>query len=362
MDNNNFPNYPGWKTVRKIGSGSYGAVYEIERDLNGKMEKAALKVISIPKCESEIEELYNLGYCDSDITAHYEKLLSEIEQEYQFMIEFREHPSIIRCDDIRYIQKDNGIGWDIYIRMELLVPLIKIVCDEISEEQVIKLGKDICQALIICEKHKILHCDIKPQNIFASQDGNYKLGDFGTAKTLEKTNGGKKIGTYNYMAPEFFNNQSYDYSADIYSLGMVMYWLLNERRMPFYSLPPETPSFEEMDLARHRRFAGEAVPAPRSGSMELKRVVMKACAFDPSRRYADAEEFLQDLMLLEANRGNSTFYECIDEYEINEESILKPAVEAPANKAKIEVKYAILFCAFVISMMLLLLLVKHLSD
>jgi hypothetical protein len=67
-------------------------------------------------------------------------------------------------------------------------------------------------------------------------------------------------------------------------------------------------------------------------------------------------------MLLEANRGYSTFYECIDEYEINEESILKPAVEAPANKAKIEVKYAILFCAFVISMMLLLLLVKHLSD
>ena len=56
-ENNNLSLFPGWKTVKKIGTGSFGSVYEIERELFGKTETAALKVISIPKSNSEIEEL-----------------------------------------------------------------------------------------------------------------------------------------------------------------------------------------------------------------------------------------------------------------------------------------------------------------
>ena len=117
---------------------------------------------------------------------------------------------------------------------------------------------------------------------------------------MEKTSGGTKIGTYNYMAPEVFNNRPYGHEADIYSLGMVLYWLLNERRLPFYPVPPAVPMASDMERARQRRFRGEEIPAPIHGSEELKRIVLKCCAFDPKDRYHSAEDLLWELDALSA--------------------------------------------------------------
>ena len=300
MDNNAYPTlYPGWQTVRKIGTGSFGTVYEIERDLFGRKERAALKLITIPQHESDIEELYGSGFDDASITAHFRNYLEDIIREYSLMAEMKGHTNVVYCDDIRYEQHDDGFGWDIYIKMELLTPMMKRLGKEVSDAEVVKLGKDICNALVLCKNRNIIHRDIKPQNIFVSLDGDYKLGDFGIAKTVEKTSGGTKIGTYNYMAPEVYNNQPYGSSADIYSLGLVLYWLLNERRMPFNPLPPAVPTATEMDVSRLRRFRGEAIPAPVHGSDELKRIVLKACAYEPGDRYQSAAEMLHDLNALE---------------------------------------------------------------
>lgn len=164
-----------------------------------------------------------------------------------------------------------------------------------ANERGYKIGKDICNALVLCKKHEIVHRDIKPQNIFVSANGDYKLGDFGIAKTVEKTMGGTKIGTYKYMAPEVYNNQPYGSTADIYSLGLVLYWLLNERRMPFMPLPPAKIMAGQDEEARHRRLSGEKLPAPAHGSGELKRIVLKACAHDPKDRYTSAAAMLDDL-------------------------------------------------------------------
>jgi serine/threonine protein kinase len=295
-----FPVYPGWETVRLIGHGSFGTVYEIQRDVLGLTEKAALKHISIPQNQSDVEELYSTGYDETSITAHYDGYLADIVREYQMMVEMKGHTNVVNCDDIRYVQKDSGIGWDIYIKMELLNPMTKTLDRMIEEKQVVKLGKDMASALVLCRKRNILHRDIKPQNIFVSKDGDFKLGDFGIAKTVEKTSGGTKIGTYNYMAPEVFNNQPYGHEADIYSLGMVLYWLLNERRLPFYPVPPAVPMASDMERARQRRFRGEEIPAPIHGSEELKRIVLKCCAFDPKDRYHSAEDLLWELDALSA--------------------------------------------------------------
>ena len=160
--------YPGWRTVRKIGSGSFGAVYEIERDLFGKTERAALKLISIPQSESDMDELYSSGYDDASITAHFESFLADIVREYSLMAEMKGHTSIVYCDDLRYVQHDDGIGWDILIKMELLTPLVKMPLPSDVEEQAIRLGKDLCDALVLCRSRSIIHRDIKPQNIFVS--------------------------------------------------------------------------------------------------------------------------------------------------------------------------------------------------
>ena len=290
--------YPGWKTVRKIGAGSFGSVYEIERNLFGKIEKAALKCITIPQNDGDVEEMYSNGYDDASITAHFEKYLADIVQEYSLMAEMKGHTNVVYCDDIRYTPREDGIGWEITIKMELLTPLIRALGPNFGEEQVIRLGKDICRALVLCRDKDIVHRDIKPQNIFVSKTGDYKLGDFGIAKTVERTTGGTKIGTYSYMAPEVYHSKPYGSSADLYSLGLVMYWLLNERRLPFLPLPPKSPTYEETETARHRRFMGEKLPEPKNGSAALKEIVLKACTFEPKDRFATAQEMLDALSSL----------------------------------------------------------------
>ena len=290
--------WPGWETVRLIGRGSFGAVYEIERDILGEREKAALKVIRIPQNESDIQEMYGDGYDEESITNAFQAHLKSIVSEYSLMRKMNGSSNVVNCDDVRYVQHDDSIGWDIYIKMELLTPLIESLPASISEDTVIKIARDICRALVLCRQFGIVHRDIKPQNIFVSPLGDYKLGDFGIAKTVEKTSGGTKIGTYKYMAPEVYNNRPYGAGADIYSLGLVLYWLLNERRAPFLPLPPEKLRAGMEEEARTRRFSGEALPAPAHGSAELKRIVLKACAYDPKDRYQSADEMLHDLNAL----------------------------------------------------------------
>lgn len=294
--------WPGWETKKEIGKGSYGVVYEIERNVFGHKEQAALKVLSVPQSDEEYEELQTQGYDDESITRHFEGYLQEIVREYNLMADMKGCVNIIYCDDIKYVQRDNGIGWQIFIKMELLTPLNKVLGKDTSlpDEKVIRLGIDICNALSYCEKRKILHRDIKPQNIFVSPDGTFKLGDFGVAKSVEHTAGATVVGTYNYMAPEVFNgNQPYDTKVDQYSLGLVLYWLLNERRLPFFPLPPIIPTRDEEEEGRRRRYSGEPVPMPKHGSKELKEIVLKACAFSPEDRYSSAAEMQRALERLQ---------------------------------------------------------------
>ena len=299
LENNiTMPVWPGWETVRLIGRGSFGSVYEIERDVFGEVEKAALKHITIPQSDSDIYEMRIDGYDDESITSTFNAYLKSIVAEYTLMRKLNGSAYVVNCDDMRYVQHDDGMGWDIYIKMELLTPLTDVLPAEIPTEQATAVAKDICRALVQCRHFGIVHRDIKPQNIFASPLGGYKLGDFGIAKTIEKTTGGTKIGTYKYMAPEVYNNQPYGAGADIYSLGLVLYWMLNERRLPFLPLPPEKLGAGMEEEARLRRFSGEAIPAPAHGSEELKRIVLKACTYDPKDRYLSAEEMLRDLEAL----------------------------------------------------------------
>ena len=305
-DMNNQVLYPGWETVRLIGRGSFGAVYEIQRELFGETEKAALKVITIPQSASDIEEMYSEGYNKEDITNTFQNHLKSIISEYTLMRKLNGSSNVVNCDDVRYIQHDDGIGWDIFIKMELLTPLNKVLSENIPEEQVLDVGRDICRALVLCKEHKIIHRDIKPQNIFVSEYGDYKLGDFGIAKTVEKTSGGTKIGTYKYMAPEVYHDEPYGASADIYSLGLVLYWMLNERRMPFLPLPPEKLSASAEENARRRRLSGDPLPAPAHGSKTLKQIVLRACAYAPKDRYRSAAEMLSALESIGTTDGQET--------------------------------------------------------
>ena len=292
MDNERTPSYPEWNIVRKIGSGGFGTVYEISRDKAGITEHGALKYISIPFSKSEIDDLKSEGYDDPSITKTFEGRRDDILQEYRLMQSLSGNTNIVNCHDVRDIQHDDDPGWDIFIRMELLTPLTQHLGTErsFSDDLIIRIGLDLSNALTLCENRSILHRDIKPQNIFVSENGDYKLGDFGIARIKEGTETGTvRIGTYDYMAPEVYYGRKYGKTIDMYSLGLVMYWLLNGRRGPF--LPLGTlPTSTEKEEARQRRMDGEQLPPPVHGSEALKRIVLKACAYTPEDRYQTAQE------------------------------------------------------------------------
>ena len=288
--------FPGWEVIRKIGEGSFGGVYEIHRTLpSGRVEKCALKKLAVPKDNGEIQELISQAFSMESITAHYKNQMGELVNEYSLTQELNSCKNVVGCYDVRFIQHDDGIGWDIYIRMELLNPLRQALSAEYQEDTVLRLGLDMCNALLACQEHSIIHRDIKPENILVSDRGEFKLGDFGIAKVSERTGTGTMTGTTGYMAPEVANRQHYGAQADIYSLGMVLYWMMNQRTLPFLPYPPAIPSAIQRQEAANRRLAGEAFPPPVNGSRELKAIVMKACAYSTAERYQSVQELHQAL-------------------------------------------------------------------
>lgn len=290
--------WKGWNLNRIIGRGSYGIVYEIQKGYGDSAEKAALKVISIP-LEGEESDLQTL-FDAASIADRIQETLNSVQKEYDLMSELNDCPNIVLCDAYKAVPHKNTIGWDVYIKLELLEPLVQSLPSSISETTVLQLAMDMCTALEACQKHQIIHRDIKPQNIFVSANGQYKLGDFGIAKSFDKTMiHHTMIGTISYMAPEVYLNQESGANADIYSLGLVLYWLLNDKRLPFYPPKPEKISMAAEKRALDLRMSGKhPIPQPAHGSNELKRIVLKACSFNLNDRYTSATEMYHDLAQL----------------------------------------------------------------
>ena len=316
--------WKGWKVVRIIGQGSFGTVYEIERDVLGMTEKAALKHITIPRDDSEIEELVSDGYDMADVSQRYDSYLKDIVREYAIMASLKGNPNIVDCDDLDYHPREGKPGWEIFIRMELLSPMAKVLEPGRAEEQARQVGTDICRALELCGRQHIVHRDIKPQNILLSRQGQYKLGDFGVAKVASRTTAGTRVGTFRYMAPEVYNGRPYGATADVYSLGLVLYWMLNRRRGPFAPLPPAVPTARQEEEAQGRRLRGDPLPPPADGSEELKRIVLKACAYAPEDRYHDAKEMLADLQALPDAERAASALATGDETVALEETVVRP--------------------------------------
>ena len=286
-----------WKIVKKLGEGGFGTVYEIMRNRYSIEEHRALKVISIPSDESDVKRVMAEGMSEANTKEYYRSLVNEFIKEIAFLSELRGCAHIVTYDDYRVVEKKSGYGWDIYIMMELLTPLPDLMEKEpLSEQQVIKLGEDISDALSVCHGKNILHRDIKADNIFVARDGTFKLGDFGIARTVEKTTGAHtRIGTNTYMAPEAYRGLDYDSRADLYSLGILLYRMLNDNRIPFLPPYPTPITVQDRDDALTRRLEGEPLPLPARGSAALTEVVLKACAYRPEDRYATAAEMKEAL-------------------------------------------------------------------
>ena len=291
------PIFGSWYITKKLGEGAVATVYAMERHELGVTYEAALKAITIPESEDEIKSVMADGVSQENLTHYYQTIVSNVVNEFKIMSRLKGHSHIVSYEDHVIMEHEDDVGWDILMRIEKLTPLIEYSLEHpLQEADVLRLGIDICKALEYCRNFGIIHRDVKPENIFIGSAGNYKLGDFGIAKVVEETRVGlSRKGTYTYMAPEVYCGGPYGQSADIYSLGMIMYKYLNDGRNPLMPPYPEMIGANDYDEAFTRRISGEEFPEPAHGSRKLKKLIMKACSFKEEERFHSATEFRQKL-------------------------------------------------------------------
>ncbi|MDO5549226.1 MAG: leucine-rich repeat protein, partial [Eubacteriales bacterium] len=295
-----------WKITDRIGAGSFGTVYRVQK-IDEPVCVGAIKVIQIPIDDTETEILLREYHNEESILNYYRELAEEYKREIDILNSLKFCPNIVFCQDCCIEPRENAPGWNLYVLMEHLISFdVHCLHTELNEAKVIQIGLDICSALSTCHAKGILHRDIKPDNILVSRSGEYKLADFGMAKNISKTYGTMSIkGTFSYMAPEIYTGQKYNSRADIYSLGLVLYRLMNHNREPFVNTQKQVIYYKDKEEALSRRMGGEELPAPLDASLEFSEIILKACAFNPQERYSNADALLADLQKL--SRGE---YRC----------------------------------------------------
>lgn len=294
------PFFKSWHIKRFIGEGGFAKVFEIARNDFGTEYVSALKIITVAKTKTEIQAMQNEGMSEDDIMASLYGIVEDTVKEIQLMYKLKGSWNIVGYEDHEVVRHSDGMGWDILIKMELLTPLsgyIRLQRGQLLKRDIVKLGIDMCRALETCQKYNIIHRDIKADNIFISKNGEFKLGDFGIARIIERKDAElSKKGTFTHMAPEVYKGQTYTSAVDIYSLGIVLYRLLNNNRAPFLPDYPAPISLDARDHAMMLRMSGEKFPKPaQAGKSRLTEIVLKACAYRPEERYSSPVIMRQEL-------------------------------------------------------------------
>ncbi len=315
--------WPEWLIERPLGSGQYGRVFKASKSDGKYTSYSAIKVITVPADPAEADMLCKNDGIDRDSSrTYFKEIVDGFLNEIRTMDSFKNCPNIVRIEDYKVYEAEDTVSWDIFIRMELLTPVNEYFFNKTpTEEQAAQLGIDICSAIEVLSKKNIVHRDIKPENVFINEYGNYKLGDFGTARVLSEYSLSMTqcVGTPYYMAPEIYMSTKYDSRADIYSLGIVLYRLLNKNRLPFLDSEKQLLSPSERQTAFMKRISGEKLTPPRQASPEMADIILKACAFDPKDRFASASEMKKALQkLIKPDEGRE----------------VPPAVRKPKNTRK----------------------------
>ncbi|MEN8904682.1 MAG: serine/threonine-protein kinase, partial [Clostridiales bacterium] len=289
------PLWGEWKVEELLGKGSIGSVYKLSRDFFGEKQYSAVKVMSIPT-----EEQYNMYISSSghsgDSKEFFEDLVKQIAKEINLLYQLKGHSNIITYED--HMIKNVGEKWHIFIRMECATCLSDYMANKTMEtKEILQLGIDMCKALEFCHNRGIMHRDVKEENIFVSLNSkSFKLGDFSVSKETDSLSMAQtKVGTLNYMPPEIINGKTYNKNVDLYSLGLVLYKLLNKGRLPFLPNHPVKISINDIEQSYIKRLRGDVIPKPLGVNNEISNIILKACEYNPLKRYQNVEELKREL-------------------------------------------------------------------
>ena len=211
-----------YEVVREIGRGGYSVVYLArDRELDSEV---ALKLLVPPPAAAQVAR---------------ERMRREVQA-----VRGLSHANIVAVFDFL----EEG-PWSFIVMEYVPGPDLQVQVAQrgrLDGEAAVRLGRDVAGALAAAHRRGILHRDVKPQNILLDPDGRARLTDFGSAKLdgqLGVTGSGTLAGTLAYTAPEVLAGRRGDARADVYALGLTLYYALTgdlpER--PSHHLPP-TPA------------------------------------------------------------------------------------------------------------------------
>lgn len=288
----------GYKVIEKIGSGGYGDVYKVERsNIVGDVTRA-LKVITLPKESQYVEVLNSMGGDREKVDEYFKEELNKVVNEIRVfsMISEQDNHNIVLYHE-NDVEQISSSQYNIYILMEMLTPLDKwMQQNNLTVGQALDIGIAMAKALSICHENEIIHRDIKMNNIFVSKKGNFKLGDFGVSKRLDTMTRAHTVkGTPHYIAPEIYRDgKKYNNQVDIYSLGILMYYLFNKFRYPFYPEYPGKYTSVDEDKAFYKRMNYEEPSQPCFAPENVANAILKSLK-PPEQRYEKVDDFLHDL-------------------------------------------------------------------
>jgi NIMA (never in mitosis gene a)-related kinase len=196
------------------------------------------------------------------------------------ILEKLDHPNIIKFKEVFIAKKprftlnivtDYADGGDLQSRVKAQKSKY------FSEIQILDWFTQICLAIKHIHDKKILHRDLKSQNIFLTENGMVKLGDFGIAKCLECTwqKAMTVVGTPYYLSPEIVQNKPYSFKSDVWSLGILLYEMM-ALKMPF-----DANSLPMLSL---KIMKGSYNPPPHVYTKDLRNLVAALLVVDPNKR------------------------------------------------------------------------------
>lgn len=283
------PLFGSWYVETKISEGKNSKFYKVYRANGIQKDFLGLKTVKFPSSDKELSRVIASGKYNN-IDEYLDVLQQRVSKNMSIMQSLSNHKNIVKLQAFTIIREASCF----YLMMlvELLNPLNSYLSFEnVSKADVLKLGKDMCLAMEAFRENGIIHHNITPENIYVDSMGNYKLGDFGVFDYDNNISEGSL-----YIAPELYHKNHFgDTSSDIYSLGILLYKLMNNNRLPFLPPRPAPISLSDRETSFAKCMRGETFPAPVNADFKLTNIILKATSFNANNRYTSPLTMLSQL-------------------------------------------------------------------
>lgn len=288
--------------LKLLGTGGFSSVYEMYNKERPEMP-FALKVIGFQRHTISSVEFWNTGRIQW-ILCQESKYITRVLDARELVLVFDDNDVITEVKDAtkevwEETEKTLHLQFVLMEKLEELIEKdrfakVKLLRDDLNTgSEVLKFAFEIGQALATAHTNKCLHRDVKLENVFwDANEKIYKLGDFGIAKWAEDGNAETIVYTDGYGAPEIERRlyDSYNATADIYSLGITFYLLLNDLKFP-----GSDGYYSKVEVQYNPEFV---LPAPIHASEGMTRIIRKMCSFYSEERYQTMNEVLAELSML----------------------------------------------------------------